>query len=133
MEFNSDRDDPASEQAPGCTNLGDLFEHGTGTTADPVKAAALYKQACDAEEPNACVHLGEYFFEGRGVTKDAAKAIVLFKSACTAGSSLGCSALHFVAPKEAPLSEPDRAKAMRAARSECKDEHDAWMCRRLKR
>ena len=45
-------------QAAACGNWGLMFEHGLGVPADPKRAAALYEEACDADDLQACVHLG---------------------------------------------------------------------------
>jgi TPR repeat protein len=44
--------------APGCTNLGFLYETGTGVVADAAQAAALYRQGCDGGNAVGCFNLG---------------------------------------------------------------------------
>src|SRR5580692_10435929 len=41
-----------------CVHLGLMYEGGRGVDRDEARAAALYRQACDAGEPRGCGDLG---------------------------------------------------------------------------
>jgi uncharacterized protein len=69
-----------------CTNLGALYQHGSGVTKDPRRARALYRQACDAGEPIACENHGEMSVGEH----DLKGALADFKRACDAGERAAC-------------------------------------------
>jgi TPR repeat protein len=87
---------PAAEAPPpneGCTNLGYLYEHGTGVGKDERVAADYYKKSCDAKLPIGCQNLGNIYDAGRVVPQDHKKAAELYKKSCDLGSSGGCNNL----------------------------------------
>ncbi len=77
----------------GCTNLGFLYENGTGVEKDLARAAALYKRGCDARNSLGCNNLGVLHDAGRGVAKDEALAAQLFKNGCDLGYHRACNNL----------------------------------------
>jgi hypothetical protein len=62
------------------------------------RAAALYKQACEADDAYACADLGRLLRAGKGVPKDIVRAAVLFRQACDHGVSSACEELQAPAP-----------------------------------
>jgi TPR repeat protein len=79
-----------------------MLAHGRGTPADPARAAAAMKQACDAVAPASrglmlepCVALDVMKLEGVGVPKDPAAAIASLESMCSPTFKLisACQAL----------------------------------------
>jgi TPR repeat protein len=77
----------------GCTNLGYLYEHGTGLAKDERLAKDYYQKSCDAKLPIGCQNLGNVFDAGRVVPQDHKKAADLYKKSCDLGSSGGCNNL----------------------------------------
>ena len=57
---------------------------------DELRAASLFKQACDGGELAGCSNLGFTYFEGRGVAKDNVRAAAFFKKACDGGELAAC-------------------------------------------
>ncbi len=83
--------DRACEAGDGeaCDALGKLLSDGRGVTADPARAEALHRRACDASVAAGCANLGA-LVAGRGQDAEAAE---LFRRACVAGDVAGCSNL----------------------------------------
>jgi TPR repeat protein len=77
----------------GCTNLGYLYEHGTGVTKDERLASDYYKKSCDAKLPVGCQNLGNIYDAGRVVPQDPKKAAELYKKSCDLGLGGGCNNL----------------------------------------
>jgi TPR repeat protein len=77
----------------GCTNLGYLYEHGTGLPKDERLAKDYYQRSCDAKLPIGCQNLGNVYDAGRVVPQDHKKAAELYKKSCDLGSSGGCNNL----------------------------------------
>ena len=140
-------------QAAACGNWGLMFEHGLGVPADPKRAAALYEEACDADDLQACVHLGVATLAEAGAlgrleptlrracAKDLARGCTtvaeslpyeedadiesLLQRACDLGDARGCRLLgvHF----ERGVAPPDLLASERAFTRAC-DMGDAPAC-----
>ncbi len=80
-------------EGAGCTNLGFLYESGTGVARDLARAATLYKRGCDARNALGCNNLGVLYDAGRGVAKDEALAAQLFRNGCDLGYHRACNNL----------------------------------------
>jgi len=72
-------------------SLGLVFERDTSTTADPARAATLYRRACDAGDVWGCHNLGVLAATGKLAAKDVAQAGALLSRACAAGLPEGCA------------------------------------------
>jgi len=73
--------------ALACTNLGWMYDHGTGVSHDNEMAARLYERGCAGSRctgPNnlGCVNLGRLYRDGLGVKEDKAAAFRLFRDVC---------------------------------------------------
>jgi hypothetical protein len=81
-------------QANSCTNLGSLYESGTGVPQDKSRAAALYKQGCDGNDGAACLDLAYFYVRGiGGLGVEKLHAVTLEKRACDLGYESGCTRL----------------------------------------
>lgn len=77
-----------------CAALAYMNLSGHGTAKDEAKAAMLYREACDGDEPRGCSGLGVMYGAGAGgLPKDEPKAVSLFTKACDANLPWGCWAL----------------------------------------
>jgi len=74
--------------APGCNNLGFMYQKGEGVRLDKVKAVELYTKACDRGYARGCYNLGASYESGEGVRQDKVKAVGFYKQACMANLSL---------------------------------------------
>lgn len=74
----------------GCFLLGEMYEKGNGVQQDDVKAAELYKKACNNKNMKGCGSLGYMYKAGRGVKKDYPKAAELYERACNGGNGGAC-------------------------------------------
>ncbi|WP_437729892.1 tetratricopeptide repeat protein [Sorangium sp. So ce1335] len=74
----------------GCLAAGRAYLHGQGASADPGRAAALFRRVCERGNAPACVELGHLHEKGEGVERDGPKAIELFTKACKLGLDEGC-------------------------------------------
>jgi TPR repeat protein len=72
----------------GCYKLGVSYSLGAGVSKNEVRAAALYKQACDGGLVAGCSNLGALYVTGQGVSKDVMRAAALYKQACDGGEML---------------------------------------------
>lgn len=68
-----------------CVTLGVALVDG-----DPVRAAKLFRIACDKDSGASCDNLGLMTARGLGVAADDAKAARLFLRACEKKAGLGC-------------------------------------------
>ena len=71
----------------GCTNLGLMYERGTGVPVDLEAAIRLFQRGCKGSActgPNnvGCVNIGRAYRDGRGVTKDQSRATRIFLDVC---------------------------------------------------
>ena len=73
-----------SAQAAGCRGLGVLYEKAP--QHDQVRAATLYRKACENGDPKGCVLLGNLYTEAN----DLGKALTFFSAACSGGAAMGC-------------------------------------------
>lgn len=70
-------------QENACTNLGVLYEKGSGGPVDGLSAVELYKKACNLGEVKGCTNAAYlYAFAEAGVTKNHRAAAPLFEKAC---------------------------------------------------
>ena len=74
-----------------CGNLGNNYEKGRGTAANPRQAAIFYKKSCDLDEGLGCAKLGILIMQGRGVGKDGRMAQEIFEKGCALGSGSACT------------------------------------------
>jgi TPR repeat protein len=73
--------------ALACTNLGWMYERGTGVPVDHEAALRLYKRGCDGSActgPNntGCINLGRMYRDGTGIPQDLARANRIFRELC---------------------------------------------------
>ena len=69
------------------------YDQGNGVPQDHLKAANLYRQACDGENMTACSNLGTLTYWGRGVAENKSKGLALLKQGCDGGNQFGCDRL----------------------------------------
>lgn len=64
--------------------FGEAMLHlaGVGTPRDPARAAQLFSDGCDADDPASCTNLAVRYWKGEGVKKDEATARRLMLHAC---------------------------------------------------
>ncbi|WP_433926282.1 tetratricopeptide repeat protein [Sorangium cellulosum] len=74
----------------GCLAAGRAYLQGQGASADPGRAAALFRRVCERGNAPACVELGHLHAKGEGVERDGSKAVELFTKACKLGLDEGC-------------------------------------------
>jgi TPR repeat protein len=103
--------------APGCGNLGHMYEQGIGVAKDVTLAIANYRKACDGGDARTCDYLGDIFYDGELVPGDDAQALTLHGKACDAGIAHGCYQLGFTYDNGIgiPKDEPRAAEAYRRA------------------
>jgi broad specificity phosphatase PhoE len=74
-----------------CNNLGALYEAGEGLpAADPARAAALYRRACDDGALLACVNLARTMLEAEGGVREPERVRAILDVACERGELLAC-------------------------------------------
>jgi TPR repeat protein len=78
-----------------CTDLGNLYKQGKGTTKSESKAIALYRRACDRSYWPACSQLAYAYRYGRGVAKNERRAVGLYRRACDRRYWAACQRLGF--------------------------------------
>lgn len=120
---------PAQAGDPVAQNrVGELYERGIGSVADPASAALWYRRAADQGEPRALVNLGALYERGEGVPRDPARAAELFRRAGLVagtppeGAAGGVSSASVSTGPGAPAGTadpgtPSAASAGRAART----------------
>ena len=92
-----------SSNLAGCVNVGRAYRDGIGTTKDEVKAAEIFREACDRKEnkddvhsaesgARACSLLGGLYLNGGsgGVEQNLPKGRELSEQGCERGDSFGC-------------------------------------------
>lgn len=94
------------------TNLGEIFERGTGGPPQPDLAVQWYQLAAEKGYARAQVNLGSLYERGFGVAKSPAKAMEWYRRA----SGLEGKNLPFVTAAQAPVSAPSAAQAQEIAR-----------------
>ena len=87
------QDAAAKGHASAMNALGRAYQTGTGTTADPAKAAEWYAKAVEEKLPDAENNLGMLYLEGKGVTRDLAQAFRLFERAAAQNDPWGLNNL----------------------------------------
>ena len=60
--------------APGCTNLGNMYNNGSGGSQDFVRARSLYQRACDNGNAVGCNNLGYMYEHAMGGPVDLGQA-----------------------------------------------------------
>lgn len=75
----------------GCSNLGHLYEYGTGVKKDPSRAAGLFRKACTSGSMVGCFNLGILYSQGLGVSKNMSRAKELINRACEGGMQKACN------------------------------------------
>jgi TPR repeat protein len=78
-----------------CNALGVIYRDSSGVSKDLVRAAALFKQACDGGDSGGCLNFGLAYTWGVGVSKDGARAIALIKQTCDGGHAEACAWLGY--------------------------------------
>ncbi len=74
------------KDADACNRQGALLREGVAGKPNLDKAAALFKQACDAGATFGCVNLATAQIEGQGVPQDDAVGMETLKKQCMAGT-----------------------------------------------
>ena len=74
----------------GCYNLGLMYVNGNGVEKDFIKAAQLFKKACDGGNMHGCGFLGFMYEKGDGVRQDIYMAKEYYGKACDLGDQDGC-------------------------------------------
>lgn len=125
----------------GCTELGDMIlakdslAAADSTTDEEaamrgapdsrsevaVRAAALYRRACDGDEMTACTRLGVLYGHGRGVERDPVRAAELHRRSCDGGAQRGCTHLG-LAYETGEGVEPDPGRAASLYEDACETE-----------
>jgi TPR repeat protein len=72
----------AAKQWEACTNLGMLYEKGSGVAPSPMRAAELFETGCAGGNGMGCWDLARYYAKGFGVARDELKADELYRKAC---------------------------------------------------
>lgn len=83
----------AAKDAPSCLYLGLLLVQGNGVKADPARAIAAWRVACDAGLHEACGQLGVALVKGVGGTADPSAGFTLVQRACDGGLAASCADL----------------------------------------
>lgn len=74
--------DAAAKGHPEAMNaLGQAYQTGRGTAADPARAADWYRKAADLNLADAQNNLGMLYLDGKGVSRDLREAFLLFEKA----------------------------------------------------
>lgn len=76
-----------------CTDLGIIYEDGTGVPVDLVHGTQLYQKACDGNYARGCANLGLAFYNGLGVAMNRERAADFFQKGCDLGSGRACTNL----------------------------------------
>jgi TPR repeat protein len=75
------------------SNLGVMYDDGTGVIKDLAQAVKWYQKAADAGNSLALANLGSMYENGTGVKRDLAEAQKLYRKAADAGSPQGMNNL----------------------------------------
>lgn len=87
------QDAAAKGHGPAMNALGQAYQQGKGTPADPAKAADWYRKAADLKLPDAQNNLGMLYLQGKGVTRDLTEAFKLFELAAGQNDKWGLNNL----------------------------------------
>lgn len=74
-----------------CLRLGELYDSGVATVADPVRAVTYYAESCERNNEEGCRRLAAAYAQGSGVPKDSAKAVELLTRRCNLRAKEGPS------------------------------------------
>src|SRR5271163_2770456 len=96
----------------GMSDLGFMYQHGTGVAKDATEAVRWYRKAADAGEPKGMSNLGIMYRDGAGVATDAAEAVRWFRKAADAGDARGMENLGFMYENGTGVAK-DAAEAVR--------------------
>ena len=101
----------SGETRRACVSLSVMVDRGRGTPADPARAVAILRGACDGGSSDACGMLSLHYLQGQGVARDTAKGIELLVKACEGEDRGSCLplAMRYQAGIGVPK-DPDRAK-----------------------
>lgn len=75
----------------GCAHAALCFVTGNGAPLDQVRAANLYRRACDRGVAYSCTELGIMLLQGEGIPQDASAARTIYLQGCRGGDLRGCS------------------------------------------
>jgi len=76
--------------ARACTELGRLYETGSGLEVAPITAGGLYSVACTAGDGAGCLAMGKLYELGKGTALSVPEATRHYSLACEAGNGEGC-------------------------------------------
>ena len=79
--------------AVGCTELGVLYNRGSGVTRDVAQAAVYYERGCTLGDMSGCNNLGTVYEFGSIGFPDPAGAAKLYERACSNAHVDGCANL----------------------------------------
>jgi serine/threonine-protein kinase len=79
--------------AAGCTELGVLYNRGSGVTRDVAQAAVFYERGCTLGDMSGCNNLGTVYEFGSIGFPDLAGAAKLYERACSNAHVDGCANL----------------------------------------
>jgi uncharacterized protein len=80
------------------TQVGELYERGIGTVADPATAAVWYRRAAEQGDARAAINLASLYERGLGVERDVAQAARLFRRASGLQPAPARLSIHIVEP-----------------------------------
>lgn len=103
-----------------CSVYGRFMSTGTADVSqDQVKAAALFRGACDANDAGGCHGLADATYKGEGVTKNLSDAAALYKRACELGA-VGDSCFNYGLMREKGMGvDADTTEAIDYYRKAC--------------
>jgi hypothetical protein len=74
-----------------CARAALCFVTGNGAPLDQVRAANLYRRACDRGVAYSCTELGIMLLQGEGIAQDVPAARATYVQGCRGGDFRGCS------------------------------------------
>lgn len=103
-----------------CSVYGRFLSTGTADVSqDHTKAAALFREACDQNDPGGCQYLAEATYKGEGITRNMGDAAALFKKACELGA-VGDNCFNYGLMREKGIGvDADAAEAIDYYRKAC--------------
>lgn len=103
-----------------CSVYGRFLSTGTpDISQDQVKAAALFRTACEQNDPGGCQNLAEASYRGEGIAKNESEAAALFKKACELGA-LAENCFNYGLMREKGIGvDADAAEAIEYYRKAC--------------
>ena len=121
------RDEPEScrracdaGDAAACTQLGVIYNRGTGVARDLTAATFYYERGCTGGDLPGCNNLGTiYQYGAMGLRGDRSKAASLYERACNGGHLEGCANLGTLYLDEPGASAQQRARGRELLRKAC--------------